>query len=154
LYFAYGANLNLDSMSFRCPGAKKVRSFYLDDWELQFSGVATIRPSPGNRVPGALWEITKECEKSLDIFEGFPTLYRKIYLQQQGHRFMVYVMNHDDPAGPGFDYAMSIGQGYRDWGLPMEELHDAIVKTQERYHDLYRCSSRNNISIGNLEKLL
>ena len=80
LYFAYGANLNLAGMNYRCPNAKPIKKLILQNWELGFSGVATIKPKLGSHVHGALWLLTKKCEDSLDVFEGYPSLYRKIWL--------------------------------------------------------------------------
>jgi gamma-glutamylcyclotransferase (GGCT)/AIG2-like uncharacterized protein YtfP len=125
LYFAYGANLNLEGMRFRCPSAHPVSAFSLQDYQLAFSGVATIQPCPGATVPGALWEITEECEDNLDVFEGFPFLYSKIYLTQGNQEFMAYVMNDDPPAGPSRSYFNTIREGYRDWNLPIAELERA-----------------------------
>lgn len=125
LYFAYGANLNLEGMRFRCPGAKPISVMMLDGWRLSFSGVATIRPEPGAQVAGAVWSITQECEDNLDVFEGFPYLYTKIHLTQDGETFMVYVMNDDPPAPPARSYYETIAQGYRDWGLPLDSLQRA-----------------------------
>jgi len=125
LYFAYGANLNLEGMRFRCPSAHPVSAFLLQDYRLAFSGVATIQPCPGATVPGALWEITQECEDNLDVFEGFPFLYSKIYLTQGNQEFMAYVMNDDPPSGPSRSYFNTIREGYRDWDLPIAELERA-----------------------------
>jgi gamma-glutamylcyclotransferase (GGCT)/AIG2-like uncharacterized protein YtfP len=130
LYFAYGANLNLEGMRFRCPGARPVSTFLLHDWQLAFSGVATIQPRPGAQVPGALWEITQECEDNLDVFEGFPYLYSKIHLSQSNREFMAYVMNDDPPAPPSRSYFNTILEGYRDWDLPASELHRARESTR------------------------
>ena len=132
LYFAYGANLNHASMAWRCPEARPVGRAYLEDWELTFSGVASIRPAAGRRVPGALWEITERCEQSLDRFEGWPTLYRKQWVWVNGRRAMVYVMTYDDPEPPGGSYLETIREGYRDWHLNSDELCQAIVRTQAR----------------------
>ena len=125
LYFAYGANLNLEGMQFRCPAARPVSAFLLHDYQLTFSGVATIQPKPGASVPGALWEITQECEDNLDVFEGFPFLYSKIYLSQGNQEFMAYVMNDDPPAAPSRSYFNTILEGYQDWDLPVSELKRA-----------------------------
>ena len=125
LYFAYGANLNLEGMRFRCPDARPVERFVLPDWRLAFSGVATIQPRENSRVFGALWEITDECEDNLDVFEGFPFMYTKLHLTQAGKTFMVYVMNDDPPAVPSRSYFNTILEGYRDWDLPASELHRA-----------------------------
>ena len=57
LYFAYGSNINLDQMAYRCPDAKVVGPVTLEGWELLFrgSGVATIGPKEGSTVHGLLW---------------------------------------------------------------------------------------------------
>lgn len=123
LYFAYGANLNLAGMRFRCPAARPIQSLELKDWTLAFNGVATILESPGSVVHGALWELTDECEDALDIFEGYPYLYTKIHLEQDGLQFMVYIMNEDNPAPPSKYYLNTIREGYQDWKLPVRELH-------------------------------
>jgi gamma-glutamylcyclotransferase (GGCT)/AIG2-like uncharacterized protein YtfP len=134
LYFAYGANLNLEGMRFRCPAARPVGAFSLNDYQLAFSGVATIQPKPGASVPGALWEITQECEDNLDVFEGFPFLYSKIYLSQDNQEFMAYVMNDDPPAAPSRSYFNTILEGYRDWNLPVSELKRARELTLLECH--------------------
>lgn len=139
LYFAYGANLNHAGMAYRCPKARPVTRGYLEDWELIFSGVASIRPAIGRRVPGALWEITADCERSLDRFEGWPTLYRKQWVQVNGQRAMAYVMTYDDPRLPAGNYLATIQQGYRDWHLNSGELQQAIDLTG------IRCSQRNRL---------
>lgn len=83
LYFAYGSNINLEQMAVRCPAAQVVGSAVLDGYELLFRGnrsgcgVATIEPLPGSQVHGLLWKLTPECERSLDVYEGYPRLYEK-----------------------------------------------------------------------------
>ena len=68
LYFAYGSNMNLDQMSFRCPNAEVVGVVRVDDYRLTFCGnggvcgVATILPEPGSHVDGVLWRISVEDE--------------------------------------------------------------------------------------------
>ena len=76
-YIAYGSNLNLEQMADRCPTARVVGATVLDDYQLVFQRVATIVPRPGAKVPVAIWEIDEECEEALDIYEGYPHLYRK-----------------------------------------------------------------------------
>ncbi len=50
LYFAYGSNINLEQMEYRCPAAKAVGPVILENYELLFrgntrgNGVATIAP--------------------------------------------------------------------------------------------------------------
>ena len=37
-YIAYGSNLNIDQMSYRCPGAKVVGTSEIPDFQLLFKG--------------------------------------------------------------------------------------------------------------------
>ena len=137
LYFAYGANLNQDNMAWRCPDAVTVQPFYLLDWRLAFSSVATIQPCQGDRVPGALWAISDQDEQALDVFEGWPSLYRKETIQQDDLAFMVYVMNSDQPAEPSGGYVATIAQGYQDWGLDLADLDHAVQTTiTEQFADV------------------
>jgi gamma-glutamylcyclotransferase len=130
LYFAYGANLNHAGMSWRCPQAVAIEPFYLMDYRLAFSGVATIQPAPGQRVPGALWAITEECEKALDQFEGYPTMYRKEIITVDGMEIMFYRMNSEEPWEPADSYLAIIAEGYCDFGLPLEDLERAVLINQ------------------------
>ena len=71
LYFAYGSNINLGQMEYRCPDASVVGPVFLDNYELLFrrGGFATIAPKEGERVHGLLWSLTPQCERSLDRYE-------------------------------------------------------------------------------------
>lgn len=66
LYFAYGSNINLDQMRYRCPDATVYGQAVLDNYDLRFrgSGVATVEPKEGACVYGLLWELTDKCEAS------------------------------------------------------------------------------------------
>lgn len=77
LYFAYGANLNVRSMAIRCPAARPVGPAVIMDHGLRFSGVATVIRAEGERVHGALWQLTPACIHALDRFEDWPKLYGK-----------------------------------------------------------------------------
>ena len=87
LYFAYGSNINLEQMEYRCPAAKAVGPVILENYELLFrgntrgNGVATIAPREGSKVHGLLWWITPACEQSLDFYEGYPRL--DVYKRQE-----------------------------------------------------------------------
>lgn len=76
-YVAYGSNMNLEQMSERCPTAKLVGVGEIPGYRLQFNGVATIVPEAGGSVPALIWSIRTTDEDHLDIYEGFPHLYRK-----------------------------------------------------------------------------
>jgi gamma-glutamylcyclotransferase len=137
LYFAYGANLNQQSMKHRCPDATALKSFYLPNYRLIFSGVASIQPSPGDRVPGALWAITEKCERSLDCFEGYPNLYRKEFANINDMHMMFYRMNSEEPWPPSQGYLNTIAQGYRDFELPLGDLDLAVSGIQKEFQAEY-----------------
>lgn len=76
-YFAYGSNMNLEQMKYRCPVMEVVENVRLEDYRLAFrgrapgNGVATVLPEKGSYVEGVLWKITEACEKSLDFMKDF-----------------------------------------------------------------------------------
>ena len=142
LYLAYGANLNRDSMSWRCPGARPVRAMMLQGWSLEFHVHATIRPDAQGQVPVGIWEITPECESSLDRFEGYPTYYHKHYIDVDGEPCMVYVMAPRDPEPPSAGYLRTIAEGYQHWDLPLDLLWEAVDYTEEITNDLYWSATR------------
>ena len=114
LYFAYGSNMDLNQMAFRCPDAQALETVRLEGYRLAFRsnggnrGVATILPDPDSHVDGVLWEISPEDERNLNFYEGFPRLYRKQILTLENRlgkelTAMAYVMNatyKDRPAVP------------------------------------------------------
>ena len=70
LYIAYGSNLNLKQMKYRCPTAKLVGKGVVENYELQFKGMphcsyATIAPCIGKSVPVALWSFSREMKNFL-----------------------------------------------------------------------------------------
>jgi len=126
LYFAYGANMCRDSMQFRCPDAQPRGVFLLRNWALQFYCHATIEPRSGSAVAGVLWELTPECEYSLDRFEGFPDYYTKRTWQQDGQWIMFYEMTEPKTGRPSPGYVDNIITSYHDWGLPLPRLQTAL----------------------------
>ena len=131
LYFAYGANTNIDGMAYRCPAAKLVGTIALPDYRLVFRGVADIEWKQGEQVHGVLWDITEQCEKSLDRFEGFPTLYGKGYFPVKLENgdvldVMFYKMNRGGYALPSEHYFNTIKEGYRANSLPSKALYASL----------------------------
>ena len=66
LYIAYGSNMNIEQMAMRCPKATPLGKYILEDYKLEFRGVANIIECKGARTPVAIWSITESCERSLD----------------------------------------------------------------------------------------
>lgn len=134
LYFAYGANTNIDGMAYRCPAAKVVGSIVLPDYRLVFRGVADIEWKRDTEVHGVVWEITEKCEQSLDRFEGYPHLYGKssFPVQMEDGKVqdvMFYKMNRKGYALPSEHYYMTIKEGYKANALPTSALYAALSST-------------------------
>ena len=125
LYLAYGSNLNIKQMSIRCPKAKPLEGIVIDQWKLVFRGVADIMPCKDSMLSAGLWEITNDCEKALDIYEGFPTLYQKLYFKMNGKKVLTYQMNRTNFAPPYQGYYDTILQGYKDFNLNTKFLEMA-----------------------------
>ena len=121
-YFAYGSNLNKEQMTKRTPFASSVGQAYIDGWRLVFRGVADIEPHEGSTLAVGLWNITKPDEENLDIYEGYPRLYRK----EEILGMMTYRMNSVEIVPPYEDYFNTILQGYKDFGLDTKLLYDAL----------------------------
>ena len=125
LYLAYGSNLNKKQMSRRCPNAKPVGSVILTGYKLEFRRVATIKHTKktDDKLGCGLWEITEKCEKSLDIYEGFPHVYsKKIIKLNDGREVMTYYMNNGEISPPSLKYFNTIREGFKDFGLPKNLL--------------------------------
>ena len=141
IYIAYGSNLNLKQMQRRCPDAKVLKTAMLQDYELEFRGVATIIPKKGASIPVLLWKISPQDEKNLDRYEGFPHLYRKeeyeLDLNGQKITGMAYVMNGGQISAPDFYYYSVILQGYRENHLNQEFLDKAVhnAEIKENYEE-------------------
>lgn len=131
LYFAYGANMHPGHMAWRCPNARAHGAFVLRDWELKFYNHATIEPRKGATVSGVLWDITDECEASLDVFEGFPSYYTKQTWIQDDTQFFFYEMTTPKSGKPSEGYVLDIRDSYDFWGIPRQHLtqtlHDHIT---------------------------
>ena len=61
-YVAYGSNMHLSQMTYRCPHAVLVGKSELKDYVLRFRGhpynaYATIEPAKDENIPVLIWEI-------------------------------------------------------------------------------------------------
>lgn len=144
LYIAYGSNLNLRQMQYRCRTARVVGTSEVKDHELLFRGgshaVATIEPAEGKSVPVLLWTIRPGDEKALDAYEGFPRFYDKQMLDVvvDGHPMsaMAYVMTGGHVAGtPSQSYLNTIAEGYRSAGFDLDVLRAALRRSNEIHHE-------------------
>ena len=137
LYIAYGSNINLEQMAYRCPHSKVLGISEIKDFELEFRGVATIVPKENASVPILIWELDERDLPTLNQYEGWPRLYRqeKMEFELKGKTFegMAYLMNYGKIAPPSQQYYNTILQGYRENGLDESYLETALENSI--YHE-------------------
>ena len=130
LYIAYGSNINLEQMAYRCPHSKVLGISEIKDFELEFRGVATIVPKENASVPVLIWELDERDLPILNRYEGWPRLYRqeKMEFELNGKTFegMAYLMNYGKIAPPSQEYYDTILQGYRENALDESFLQKAL----------------------------
>ena len=136
LYIAYGSNINLEQMAFRCPHIRVVGTSEIKDYELEFRGIATIVPNKGASVPVLIWEFDERDLSSLNRYEGWPRLYRQ---KNEGPALRsvhkdsgaAYLINYGELSPPSQQYYNTILQGYRENGLNEKYLQTALENSQQ-----------------------
>ena len=130
LYFAYGSNLNHFQMKRRCKDSVFLKKINLNNFKLTFRSkyrAADIEPKKNSIVPGALFEISKSDEKKLDVYEDYPTLYKKYYFTYYGKKVMTYTMTKKTLfTFPTERYLNIVNKGYEDCKLDKRYLRKAL----------------------------
>ena len=130
LYFAYGSNLHHAQMRRRCPKCRFIKKHILHGYQLTFRskyGAADIERRVGKKVYGALYVISRTAERRLDLYEEYPTLYKKIYFIFRKKKVMTYTMPKKTKlVPPTARYLNVIKQGYKDCKLNIKSLQIAL----------------------------
>ena len=130
LYFAYGSNHNHFQMKRRCKDSVFLKKINLKDFRLTFRSkyrAADIEPCEKSIVPGGLFEISKSDERKLDVYEDYPTLYKKYFFLYYGKKVMTYTMNKKTPFRfPTERYLNVVKKGYKDCNLDIKYLIRAL----------------------------
>ena len=130
LYFAYGSNLNHFQMKRRCKDSIFLKKINLKDFRLTFRSkyrAADIEFKKNSIVPGGLFEISKSDEKKLDVYEDYPTLYKKHYFYYFRKKIMTYIMVNKTPFKfPTERYLNVVKRGYKDCKLDKKVLIKAL----------------------------
>lgn len=146
-YLAYGSNLNMAQMAYRCPGAVPLGTAEIKDFRLLFKGsrsgsYLTIEKSEGFTVPVGVWAVTEADEARLDRYEGYPAFYYKTEMdiaykglvskKLRKVRAFVYIMHEERLFGiPSFQYVETCREGYADFGFAEDILADAYDFSKE-----------------------
>ena len=120
-YLAYGSNLNVKQMQFRCSDARIVGTAEIPNYQLLFKGSKT---------------------GSYDRYEGYPHFYYKTELElplaETGKKLtaFVYIMHEERKLGiPTSVYIRTCVDGYRQFGFDLKHLRKAMdISEREVYH--------------------
>ena len=127
-YFAYAGNLNKKQMLERCPDCKPRFSAVLPNYKMIFTGwsrawhgaMANLQPYRGEKVRGALYEVTEAGMRRLENFDvGYSRFNVTVFDEDnQPHQAVTLLKaGHMEEALPSKEYAAVIKQGYRDWSI-------------------------------------
>jgi gamma-glutamylcyclotransferase (GGCT)/AIG2-like uncharacterized protein YtfP len=130
-YFAYASNLSRQQMAERCPDAEPKFIATLPNYKLIFAGwsrkwrggVASIKPFRGEKVIGAIYEISERDLRLLDKHEGYPAIYNRIDIvvfNEDGEpvKAVTHIkVEQSEETKPSPEYLVIIQQGYRDWRI-------------------------------------
>ena len=130
-YFAYGSNLNKKQMLERCPDSKPLFVATLPNYKLVFvgwsrqwrGGIASIKPFRGEKVLGAVYEISDRDLRRLDNYLGHPGNYRRLNVtvfNEDGEpvEALTYIKSEQsEETQPSKEYLSLIQQGCRDWDI-------------------------------------
>lgn len=161
LYIAYGSNINLEQMAYRCLHSKVVGTSEIKNFELEFRGVATIVPKENASVPVLIWELDERDLPILNRYEGWPRLYRQekmeFELNEKTFEGMAYLMNYGKIAPPSQEYYNTILQGYRENGLDESFLQRALENSlqmdfaEEEIYDDFDIEEFENIDYDDFQ---
>ena len=128
LYFAYGSNLHHLQMKRRCKDSSFLKKINLRGFRLTFRNMyADIELKKNSIVVGALFEISKNDEKKLDVYEDYPIVYKKYNFNYFGKKIMTYIMvNKTLFTFPTERYLNIIKRGYKDCKLDRKYLNHAL----------------------------
>jgi gamma-glutamylcyclotransferase len=127
-YFAYASNLNKKQMQARCPDSRPLFTATLPNFKIVFTGwsrewrggKATIQSLRGEKVRGAVYDVSEACLRRLDKFEaGYARLNMTVFDEDnEPHQVVTYVKSGQlEETAPSIQYGEVIRQGYRDWGI-------------------------------------
>ena len=127
-YFAYASNLSKKQMQERCPDSRPLFVATLPNYKIVFTGwsrkwrggKATVKSMRGEKVRGAIYDVSEACLRRLDKFEaGYERFNVTVFDEDnQPHQVITYVKSGQlEESAPSKEYGEIIRQGYHDWGI-------------------------------------
>jgi len=129
LYFAYGANMDVEAMARRCPRSKPLGVARLMRHRLAImrEGWLTATRDARGAVHGVLWDLALADVPALDRFEGLGDgLYMKavqpVVAAGAPKRALVYFGRNAGPGRANAAYIREVIAAARHWRLPDEAV--------------------------------
>jgi gamma-glutamylcyclotransferase (GGCT)/AIG2-like uncharacterized protein YtfP len=129
LYFAYGLNLDRETMAQRCPGARVVGPARLmrHRFVITRDGWASVVRDVRACVHGGLWELTLGDLRALDRFEDvgrglYVKVTQPVVTSGGAKRALVYVGTGAEGGMPKSGYLERIMACAPDWDMPEAHL--------------------------------
>jgi hypothetical protein len=130
LYFAYGANMDVETMSKRCPRSHPLGRARLAKHRffVMREGYASVAPDPRATVHGVLWDLALSDVRALDVYEEVARgIYAKIVkpVLREPHgsaRALIYVGHTQETGTPREDYFARVVAAAKTWELPAPYL--------------------------------
>ena len=117
-------------MKRRCRDSRFIKKITLKDYSLTFRskyGAADIEENKGQKVYGALYDISKSDERKLDMYEEYTTVYIKMFFKYKDQKIMTYIMPKKTKiVAPTTRYLNIIKQGYKDCNITIKNLNAAL----------------------------
>ena len=127
-YFAYASNLSKKQMQARCPDSQPRFIATLPNYKLVFAGwsrewrggKASIISFRGEKVRGAIYEVSEACLRRLDKYEVGYMRFNVTVFDEDNEPIpaVTYIKSGQlEESEPSKEYAIVIWQGYQDWGI-------------------------------------
>ena len=142
MYFAYGSNLNIDQMNYRCPDSRYIMNGVLPGHRLVFRGPLDIQRQNRKVTHGAIFQISKRDLRALDHYEGYPKCYTRqiMSIQMDKDAYIdcwVYQMTNRtvekrDGRMPSDRYMETVIDGALELDIPLDPIMEAYQQTKRR----------------------
>ena len=154
-YIAYGSNINLRQMAYRCPNSKVIGTGYIEGWKLYFNYHADISYTNNSNdiVPVLIWDIADEDWENLDMYEGFPNYYtitkiKTNFLNESGavyktEKCIAYIMTdrkiqNNMFSTPDDGYVEIIIEGYLENNMDIEYIFQALDYSHRKQAEIIK----------------
>jgi gamma-glutamylcyclotransferase (GGCT)/AIG2-like uncharacterized protein YtfP len=149
-YFGYGSNLNPDIMKRRIGDWKSVRKAVLRDYRFVFMPrpgvvVPVIVPSNGDKVLGAVYEITEDQLLEIDKYERpYSTEMVEVETEDGKMEALAYVFNLENLLLRADEYVARWIEGLKRQNFSDEEIAEVKKMMNESVEEIMRMAEEEN----------